>query len=51
MAGVTMKWTGGAQFLAADEAGHAVVTDSDGQQGFKPPELLLARWSAVPVWM
>jgi len=36
-----MKWTGGKQYLAADEAGHTVVTDSEGQ-GFKPPDLLLA---------
>lgn len=41
MAGIEVKWTGGQQFLAADEAGHVVVTDSKGQ-GFKPPELLLA---------
>lgn len=41
MAGVHVKWTGGRQFLAADEAGHVVVTDSEGQ-GFKPPDLLLA---------
>ena len=40
MAGIDVKWTGGHQFLAADEAGHVVVTDSDGQ-GFKPPDLLL----------
>ena len=40
MAGVNVKWTGGRQFLAADEAGHVVVTDSQGQ-GFKPPDLLL----------
>jgi putative redox protein len=40
MAGVTAKWTGGSQFLAADEAGHVVVTDTQGQ-GFKPPDLLL----------
>jgi putative redox protein len=40
MAGVNVKWTGGAQFLAADEKGHVVVTDRDGQ-GFKPPDLLL----------
>jgi len=40
MAGITAKWTGGAQFLAADEAGHTVVTDPAGQ-GFKPPDLLL----------
>jgi putative redox protein len=38
---VNVKWTGGHQYLAADEAGHVVVTDSEGQ-GFKPPELLLA---------
>lgn len=41
MAGIQVKWTGGGQFLASDEAGHVVVTDSQGQ-GFKPPELLLA---------
>jgi putative redox protein len=41
MPGVNLKWTGGLQFLAADEAGHVVVTDRDGQ-GFKPPDLLLA---------
>jgi putative redox protein len=40
MADITAKWTGGVQFLATDEAGHAVVTDRDGQ-GFKPPLLLL----------
>lgn len=40
MAGLDIKWTGGHQFLAADEAGHVVVTDSEGQ-GFKPPDLLL----------
>lgn len=40
MADVNVKWTGGLQFLAADEAGHTVVTDRDGQ-GFKPPNLLL----------
>ena len=40
MADVNVKWTGGAQFLATDEAGHVVVTDRDGQ-GFKPPMLLL----------
>ena len=40
MAGVDLKWTGGHQFLAADEAGHIVATDSQGQ-GFKPPDLLL----------
>jgi putative redox protein len=41
MTGISMKWTGGQQFLAADSAGHTVVTDSGGQ-GFKPPELLVA---------
>jgi putative redox protein len=41
MPGVNVKWTGGLQFLAADEAGHVVVTDRDGQ-GMKPPDLLLA---------
>ena len=40
MPGITMKWTGGQQFLATDEAGHVVATDSEGQ-GFKPPDLLL----------
>jgi putative redox protein len=40
MAGIRAKWTGGQQFLFADEAGHVVVTDPDGQ-GFKPPNLLL----------
>jgi putative redox protein len=40
MSGINVKWTGGLQFLAADEAGHVVVTDRDGQ-GFKPPDLLL----------
>lgn len=40
MPGVSLKWTGGVQFLAADEAGHVVATDRDGQ-GFKPPDLLL----------
>lgn len=40
MAGINVKWTGGNQYLAADEAGHVVVTDSKGQ-GFKPPDLLL----------
>jgi putative redox protein len=40
MAVVSVKWTGGQQFLAADEAGHVVVTDSQGE-GFKPPDLLL----------
>jgi putative redox protein len=41
MADIQGKWTGGVQFLFADEAGHTVVTDRDGQ-GFKPPLLLLA---------
>jgi putative redox protein len=40
MPGVNLKWTGGEQFLAADNAGHVVVTDSKGE-GFKPPDLLL----------
>ena len=40
MADVSVKWTGGAQFLASDEAGHVIVTDRDGQ-GIKPPNLLL----------
>lgn len=40
MAGINVKWTDGKQFLAADEFGHVVVTDSEGR-GFKPPELLL----------
>jgi len=40
MAGINVKWTGGEQYLAADEAGHVVVTDAQGQ-GFKPPDLLL----------
>jgi len=38
---VNVKWTGGTQFLTADEAGHVVATDQHGQ-GFKPPDLLLA---------
>ncbi|MGD8397664.1 MAG: OsmC family protein [Anaerolineae bacterium] len=41
MPGVSAKWTGGQQFLATDEVGHVVVTDSKGE-GFKPPDLLLA---------
>jgi putative redox protein len=41
MAGVHVKWTGGQQFLAADGAGHVVVTDAHGQ-GYKPSDLLLA---------
>ena len=45
MPGVQVKWTGGVQFLAADEAGHVVVTDRDGQ-GFKPPDLLLTALAA-----
>jgi putative redox protein len=40
MADVSVKWTGGVQFLGSDEAGHVVVTDRDGQ-GMKPPNLLL----------
>lgn len=40
MAGINVKWTGGQQFLGTDEAGHVVVTDTDGQ-GIKPPDLLL----------
>ena len=40
MAVIDVKWTGGQQYLATDQAGHVVVTDSEGQ-GFKPPELLL----------
>ena len=40
MADIKMKWTGGVQFLASDEAGHTLVTDRDGQ-GMKPPLLLL----------
>ena len=40
MSSIDVKWTGGLQFLAADEAGHVVVTDKEGQ-GFKPPDLLL----------
>lgn len=40
MPGVKAKWTGGGQFLATDEAGRFVVTDS-ADQGFKPPDLLL----------
>ena len=40
MSSIDVKWTGGLQFLAADETGHVVVTDRDGQ-GFKPPDLLL----------
>jgi putative redox protein len=40
MADIEVKWTGGVQFMAADEAGHVVVTDRDGE-GIKPPMLLL----------
>lgn len=40
MSDISVKWTGGGQFLAADQAGHVVVTDSAGE-GFKPPSLLL----------
>jgi putative redox protein len=40
MPGVNLKWTGGQQFLAADEAGQVVVTDQQGQ-GIKPSDLLL----------
>jgi putative redox protein len=41
MGEVRAKWTGGRQFLAADEKGHVLVMDGDGQ-GFKPAEMLLA---------
>lgn len=41
MPDVNVKWTGGTQFLASDEAGHVVVTDSEGQ-GMKPPNVFLA---------
>jgi putative redox protein len=41
MPAVNMKWTGGTQFLASDEAGHVVVTDSEGR-GMKPPDMFLA---------
>jgi putative redox protein len=41
MGEVKSKWTGGRQFLATDEKGHSVVTDTEGQ-GFKPAEMLLA---------
>ena len=40
MPDINMKWIGGEQFLASDEAGHVVVTDPNGQ-GFKPTKLLL----------
>jgi putative redox protein len=50
---VTLKWTGGVQFLAADENGHTVVTDAsagsvDGANGhgWKPPDLLLVSLAA-----
>jgi putative redox protein len=38
--GISAKWTGGQQYLAADAAGHTVATDAQGQ-AFKPSELLL----------
>ena len=41
MADLNVKWTGGLQFLATDNAGRVVVTDGQGQ-GFGPPSLLLA---------
>ena len=41
MAGVNVKWRVGQQFEAADEAGHTIATDPEGQ-AFKPSELLLA---------
>jgi putative redox protein len=41
MADLNVKWTGGLQFLATDNAGRVVVTDGQGQ-GFAPPNLLLA---------
>jgi putative redox protein len=40
MAEINMRWTGGTQYTAADEAGHVVVTDQEGN-GFKPPLLML----------
>jgi putative redox protein len=40
MPDINMRWIGGEQFLAADEVGHVVVTDPEGQ-GFKPTKLLL----------
>lgn len=40
MSGISMKWLGGTQYMAADEAGHVVVTDKEGK-GIKPPLLLL----------
>jgi putative redox protein len=50
---VTLKWTGGAQFLAADENGHTVVTDAmaggvegGNGHGWKPPDLLLVSLAA-----
>jgi putative redox protein len=41
MGEVKSKWTGGRQFLATDEQGHSVVTDTEGM-GIKPSEMLLA---------
>ena len=41
MPGISARWTGGQQYLAADDAGHTVATDAHGQ-AFKPSELLLA---------
>lgn len=41
MGAVNSKWIGGRQFLATDEKGHTVVTDTEGN-GFKPAEMLLA---------
>jgi putative redox protein len=41
MAGVRVRWIDGQRFEAADEVGHTVMTDPEGQ-GFKPPDLLLA---------
>jgi putative redox protein len=40
MGAINVKWTGAQQYLAADEAGHTIVTDSHGQ-GFKPAELVM----------
>jgi putative redox protein len=40
MGDIHVRWTGGRQYLAADEEGHSVVTDVSGQ-GFRPAELLL----------
>ncbi len=48
MADVELKWTGGVQFLAADQKGHTAVTDASAGgteggkgHGWKPPDLLL----------